>query len=111
MKKISQKILLILLFLFLVSVTGWLWWDNCLLREDVYIMSVYAGSMKALVDYENGKLRLYELKSEGTHSFSGENRGSFEIWYWPYFGRDLYSSDIYVTSYNKKMKRLANEKP
>ena len=111
MKKVYVKLPLIILFLFLLFIIGWLWWKNCLLRDDVYAMSVYAGTIQALTDYDNDKLRLYELKSESAHAFSGETKEGFEIWYWPYYGRDIYSSEIFVSSYNKKMKKLTKMEP
>jgi hypothetical protein len=74
-------------------------------------MSVYAGTVQALSDYQNDKIRLYEMKSDGTHGFSGQTKENFEIWYWPYYGRDYYSSEIFVSSYNKKMKILTKSEP
>lgn len=70
-------------------------------------MSVYAGTLQANVDYEKGKLRIYELTIDGPTCYSGRDEGKFEIWNWTYFNKVFYySNKNFVDSYNKKMKIL-----
>ncbi|MEN6307162.1 MAG: hypothetical protein ABFD91_05340 [Anaerohalosphaeraceae bacterium] len=108
MKK-SKALLLVMVFLLLLFATGKLWWDNHILKGEVYTMSVYAGTIQASVDYDCNILRIYTLNSDEDRRFTGVTEGPFEIWNWPSLKGSRYSSSVYVEAYNRKIKKLYQE--
>ncbi len=107
MKKRLLTILVVLVICLQFFVMGRLWWNNHLLKSDVYGMSVYAGTLQALVDYEKGKLRILELTIEGPSSYSGRDEGEFEIWNWAYYNKHFYyTNKCFIDAYNRKIKVL-----
>ena len=109
-KKPKIIVLLVIFSLLLLCVTCKLWWDNHLLKGEVYAMSVYAGSIQASVDYNCKILRIYKLSSnKDRSSFTGVTEGPFEVWNWPSLSGSTYSSSIYVKAYNSKISKLYQE--
>ena len=56
-------------------------WRNWLWRQELLGLAGYYGSDRAVDDFTNGKLRLFEF--DGEHQvdvFTGRTEGPFEIW-------------------------------
>jgi len=83
-------------------------------KERMIMMTQYAATLEALDDFECGVLRVYELRKDGEREFANRSEGPFELWYMPYYpilGKpDIESMEVFVQSYNRKMKRMYEKK-
>jgi hypothetical protein len=87
-------------YLQVYGVDGW--------RDQVYRLEGLVASQRALRDFREGHLRLYQLGGESEAAkFTGTNDGPFEVWvpqFYPSLGRaHRYSTEQFIDFYNRKM--------
>lgn len=85
-------------------------------RDQVSVWAGHAAALEALSDFENGRLRVFELaridlaKGGQQSAFTGRRDGPFEIWtraYFAYLGPpDRYANEQFITAYNDKMRYM-----
>ena len=85
-------------------------------RDQMRGMAGYAAALQALSDFENGKLRIFELAridlAEGGQlfAFTGRRDGPFEIWTRGYLQflspPDRYANEQFIKTYNSKMRYM-----
>jgi len=89
--------------------------QNLQWEAQVYGDSGMAGTLKAMSDFQNGKLRILEIQGANDHlKYSGKTDGVFEIWvpqFYPSLGHPhQLATETYVKFYNSKM-RYMHEHP
>ncbi|MBW2647267.1 MAG: hypothetical protein JRE23_14050 [Deltaproteobacteria bacterium] len=109
MSKYINKILLILCCIFFV-IFCFLLRRNHQWKDELSLMSRYAGTLEALNDYKKGNLRIYKIIYDGKREFSGKKEGVFEVWYEPCYlilGKPhIFQTKVFTTAYNSKMKYM-----
>jgi hypothetical protein len=83
-------------------------WLNSLWKTEVSAQAIYDGSEQAKLDFQQGRLRLFEFHGDnGEEKFSGRHQGQFEIWYAEYHPSvyvQRISEEKWVETYNQFMK-------
>jgi hypothetical protein len=87
-------------------------WDN-----ELWASALYAGTMQAIADHENGRRRIYRLvpasSPDDRGRFTGETESGAEVWtrvYHPIVGEaSRRANESFVQGYNNRMRTFLRE--
>ncbi|MBU1045087.1 MAG: hypothetical protein KJ915_11905 [Candidatus Omnitrophica bacterium] len=86
---------------------------NYLAEMEIFSLAALAGTEMATNDFREGKMRIYNIVSNGKREFAGKQDSQFEIWNWPYYAKlgrgHRHGQQTLVKAYNRRMRFLVTQ--